>query len=898
VAKFFPKLKDTAGKPKRKEERSSVGAKSGQKLRRRRKSKQTPAKTSAKAPWLKLPVQILLFLLPSRPYSRYILKLLGLGVGGGAIALGGGWLALENSLPKSAQEVLNYTRPQTLTIKASNGTIIKQVGNATREEVKIDKIPKPLLQAFIATEDRRFYQHQGVDYQGILRALFSNIQANDVVEGGSTITQQVARTVFFDQERNLWRKMREFRMAQKIESELKKEQILERYLNLIYLGQGAYGIADASWVYFSKPLDRLTLPEMAMLAALPASPTMFSPVTNPKAALQRRNLVLQLMRDSGYITASEAENAKQQPLTLNSSPPKRLSQQAPYFTQYIQQQLPQYVSAEVLKTGGLTVETTLNPKWQAQGESAVNKIIEERGKQDNFSQAALVAINPRNGRIEAMVGGKNFGDNQFNRVTQAQRQPGSTFKTFVYTTAIAAGYSPYRSYLDEPLKVGKYEPKNFNETHLGWISMRDALTDSVNVVALKVMLDVGWEPTISTARKMGIQSELRNIYSLALGGSEVNLLELTSAYGTLANQGTHIKPHAIRRIIDQKGQVIYEEKLNSEVAVDKETSAIVTWMLQAVVDEGTGREAKLSDRQVAGKTGTSDEARDLLFVGYIPQLVTGVWLGNDDNKPTQGASSTAAQTWREFMEPVAKEIPAEDFPKRPEKLEGRQASIKVQPINPKNDPVVEEETQTASATEKETPKPAETPAAEKETPKPAETPAAEKETPTEAQAATALANIPKRTRRRVAPSTDEQTNTDEGNETRRSRRRRARNSDEKTETKDRENQTETRRSRRRRARNSDEKTETKDRENQTETRRSRRRARVKTAEPPTTEKPATRRKVRSSRRSSAEAPAINEPKRSTRNRATRTQAPEPNRSRSRTYHDSRGEGGSSRSDKE
>ncbi|PSB03533.1 penicillin-binding protein [Merismopedia glauca CCAP 1448/3] len=816
-----------------------------------------------------------------------MLKLLGLSVGTGAIALGAGWLALENSLPKSAKEVLNYTRPQTLTIKAANGTIIKQIGDATREEIKIDQVPKPLLQAFIATEDRRFYQHEGVDYQGILRAVLSNLQAKDVVEGGSTITQQVARMVFFDQERNIWRKLREFRMAQKIEGELKKEQILERYLNLVYLGQGAYGIADAAWVYFSKPIDRLTLPEMAMLAALPASPSQFSPVDRPKSALQRRNLVLARMQESGYITASEAENAKKQPILVNSSRPKRLEQQAPYFTQFIQQELPQYVSPEVLKVGGLTVETTLNPKWQSQAETAVNNIIQERGKEDNFSQAALVAINPRNGQIEAMVGGKNFGDNQFNRVTQAQRQPGSTFKMFVYTTAIAAGYSPYRSYLDAPVKVDEYQPKNFSEGYSGWISMRDALVDSVNVIALKVLLDVGWNPTIETAKKMGIESDLKPTYSLALGGSEVNLLELTSAYGTLANKGVHVKPHAIRRIIDQKGQVIYQDKISSQKAIDEDTSAIMTWMLRAVVNEGTGQKARLGDRQVAGKTGTSDEARDLLFVGYIPQLVTGVWLGNDDNKPTWGASSSAAETWHKFMEPVVKEIPPEDFPKRPEKLEGREALIEVEPIKPKAVETPQDEPKTASDNEEDTPKPVE--------------------------ANTAQSERPRRTRRRVVRSTEE-TN-DNQTETRRSRRRRVRTPEETTE-KTSGDRTETKRSRRRRVRTQEETTnnppenrksrrkKTEKAENNSdkpaETRRSRRKARVKTAEPPTTEKPPTKRRVRSSRKSTSTSP-VTERKTPTRSR-TRTQqssSSEAKRStRTRTYHEPKGSAGSSRSDKE
>jgi penicillin-binding protein 1A len=631
---------------------------------------------------LKLPLRLLQPLAPKRPYWLYSLRVVGLGVGGGAIALGIGWWQLEKSLPDAANDVLTYTRPQTLTIKAADGSIIKQNGPATREQLKISQIPKPLMQAFIAIEDRRFYQHQGVDYQGIVRAIFSNLQAKDVVEGGSTITQQLARMVFFDQERSLWRKLREFRMAQRIEQEVQKEKILERYLNLVYLGEGAYGVSDAAWVYFSKKVDRLTLSEMAMLAGLPAAPHEFSPFVNREAALKRRNLVLQEMQKAGFITQDETQAAIRQPLILKRSQPKRLQQQAPYFTQYIDKELPKYVSPEVLQVGGLTVETTIDPKWQQQAEAAVDNTVKEKSQDDRFEQVALVAIDPRSGQIKVMVGGKDFSKNQFNRATQAQRQPGSTFKVFVYTTAIAAGFTPYRGYLDAPLKVDGYQPKNFSESYSGWLSMRDALVNSVNVVALKVMLDVGWQPTINIARKMGIESELKPNYSLALGGSEVNLLELTSAYGTLANKGMHVKAHGIRRIIDQRGKVIYEEKFAPARAVDEETSAIMTWLLQGVVKEGTGQAAELEDRPVAGKTGTSDEARDLLFVGYIPQLVTGVWLGNDNNDPTDGASSTAAYTWNQFMVQAVKDIPPEEFPKRPEKLEGRKPQLQAQPIKP------------------------------------------------------------------------------------------------------------------------------------------------------------------------------------------------------------------------
>ncbi len=605
------------------------------------------------------------------------------GISGGAIAFGLGWQALEETLPESTDDVLTYIRDETITVKAADGTILQQIGPATHDNLKIWEIPDKLKQAFISIEDQRFEKHSGLDYQGIVRAAFSNLLARDVVEGGSTITQQLARIVYFDQQQTLGRKLKEMRMAQKIEQDLEKDQILERYLNLVYLGSGAYGVADAAWVYFSKPVTELTLAEMATLAALPPAPSEYSPFINKEIAQERRNVVLRRMQKNGYITEGEADAAIATPLRTKRSQPKRLDRQASYFTEYIQQELPKYVPADVLGKKGLIVETTLNPQWQVAAEAAVEETIETYGKYQRFEQAALVAIDPRNGQIKAMVGGKEFLDQQFNRVTQAQRQPGSTFKTFVYTTAIAAGFSPYQSYQDAPFVVDGYEPKNYSENFRGWTSIRDALTHSVNIVAVKTLIKVGWDPVVEIAEKMGIESPLNKTYSLALGASEVNLLELTSAYGTLATQGIHVHPHGIRRILDRQGKVIYREQIQRERAIDEDTAAIMTWMLRNVVTSGTGGNAQLRDRAVAGKTGTSDESRDLWFIGYIPQLVTGVWLGNDDNKPTWGASSTAAIAWREFMEEAVDNMRAEDFPDRPNKLDGREGTIEAKPIEPK-----------------------------------------------------------------------------------------------------------------------------------------------------------------------------------------------------------------------
>jgi penicillin-binding protein 1A len=560
--------------------------------------------------------------------------------------------------------------------------VLQQQGEATREVLKIEQIPDNLKKAFIASEDRRFNEHNGVDPLGIARAVVNNLRSQDVVEGGSTITQQVARILFLKQEKTFWRKLKEVRLAQKIEQELTKNEILERYLNLVYLGSGAYGVGDAAWVYFSKSVDQLTLSEMATLAGLAPAPNVYAPDKNPKIAIERRNLVLQRMVDDEIITPAQKQAAIQELLTVNSSLPKRLQVTFPYFTSYIQQELPKYVPDDILVGGGLVVETTLNPTSQKAAETAVEKTLKNRGRWQNFKQAAMVAIDPRNGEIQAMVGGKDFGKNQFNRVTQAQRQPGSTFKGFVYATAIATGKSPYDSYLDAPLVVDGYEPKNSNKKFSGWLNLRDALTRSVNTIAVKLLIDTGFKPTIKLAHDMGIKSELQPNYSLALGSNEVNLLELTSAYGTFATKGNHTEVHGIRRILNRERDVIWSAKYEPKRVLDADSSAIMTWMLRNVVRNGTGGEAQLNDRQVAGKTGTSDESRDLWFIGYIPQLVTGVWLGNDNNSPTNGSSSSAAYAWNRFMQEAVKEIPVEKFPPRP-KLSDRKGTIKAEPIKPK-----------------------------------------------------------------------------------------------------------------------------------------------------------------------------------------------------------------------
>ncbi|MBW4469620.1 MAG: penicillin-binding protein 1A [Stenomitos rutilans HA7619-LM2] len=611
-------------------------------------------------------------------HRRYAFWLALVALGGGAALAWGAW-KIEQSLP-DVSDISNFSQNGTLTIKAADGTVLQQLGSATRQKLTIKQVPDRVIKAFIAAEDRRFYQHNGVDYQSIVRAFASNLLARELVEGGSTITQQVARIVYLTQDRTVGRKLQEAFLAQKIERTLSKDQVLEKYLNLVYLGSGAYGVADAAWVYFSKPIDRLTLSETAMIAGMPPAPSDYSPLVNLQVARQRRDIVLERMQEAGFITEAEVEQARAQTLTLKPSSPKKLYSDTPYFTSYVQQQLPKLITKEQLEAGGLTVETSLNSTWQKAAEKAVKDAVKNIGPAEGFKQAALVALDPRNGEIRAMVGGTDFITSQFNRVTQAQRQPGSSFKPILYTTAIATGISPYASYLDAPLTVDGYQPQNYSRKYSGWLTLRDAITNSVNLVSVRLLIDVGFDPVIKLGHDLGIQSELLPTYSLALGTSEVNLLELTSAYATLAAKGSHTETHGIRRVLNRKGEVIYTAKPKPKQVVDKDSVAIVTWMMQNVVNSGTGQAAQIG-RPVAGKTGTSENARDLWFIGFVPQMAAGVWLGNDDNTPTWSYSSTAAEVWHNFMTTVVKGMTVEKFAELP-KLDDRKGTIKAKPVRP------------------------------------------------------------------------------------------------------------------------------------------------------------------------------------------------------------------------
>ena len=568
---------------------------------------------------------------------------------------------LDAMLP-DASRISRYRRPGTLTILAADGQVLQKLGPVSRDKLSSGSIPPLVEQAFIAAEDRRFYQHAGIDPYGIARALVRNVSSGSVREGASTITQQLARTVFLSQDRTLMRKLKEAALAGKLERQLSKGQILAEYLNLVYLGSSAYGVADAAWIYFSKTPAQLTLPEAALIAGLPPAPSIYSPLVNPDLALQRRSLVLQRMREVGSITAEEEQEADAAPLGLQPAEPKYWMSRAPYFTSWVQQELAQVLSSEQLEVGGLTVRSSLNLAWQEEGQATIRTYA--RGAMEG----ALVSLEPGTGRVRAMVGGKNFQQTQFNRATQALRSPGSTFKLFVYLTALKEGMLPERKVLDKKRCFGSYCPKNFGNRYLGKVTMVRALQNSVNVVAVSLLQELGFDKVIATARSLGIDRELGRFYPLALGAEEQTVLDMTAAYAAVNNRGVFVTPTPFEDILGPNGELLWSRRVDAPSgrrAVNSDYADAMTWMLEQAVRGGTGGGAALPDRPVAGKTGTSEGGRDLWFIGSIPQLTTGIWLGYDDDRKTKSTSVVATYAWKRFMTAITPGMPVQKFPPKP-----------------------------------------------------------------------------------------------------------------------------------------------------------------------------------------------------------------------------------------
>ena len=570
---------------------------------------------------------------------------------------------VDATLP-DARGIASFNRPGTITLLSTNGKVIQKLGPATREKVKPGAMPPTVAEAFIAAEDRRFYQHDGVDGWGIARAIVTNVRQGAVREGASTITQQLARTVFLSQDRTITRKLKEAALAMKLERQLSKQQILEQYLNYVYLGSGAYGVADAAWIYFSKTPEQLTVPEAAMIAGLPPAPSFYSPLVNPDLAEERRSIVLDRMAQAGFISASEAERGRNSPLGLKPATPKYFNSSAPYFTTWIAQELPKFLTPEQLEVGGVKVRTSLNLDWQKKAQQVI------RANAPFDTEGAMVSIDPGNGLVRVMVGGKDFSKSQFNRTILALRSPGSTFKLFPYAAAIDRGMKPETKVFDAKRCWNGYCPKNFGNKYYGNISLADALKNSLNTVAVQLQDIVGFDAVIEVANNFNIGTDrpLGKYYPMAIGAYEQTILDMTAAYAGMANRGVFFTPSPFEEIRGPKNELLWSRRLSDnrgKRAIDSDVADTMNWMLQRVVTGGTGIAAKLDDRQVAGKTGTSENTRDLWFIGSIPQLTTGVWFGYDDDRATKSTSGEAAWAWKQFMLQIKDEIPVRNFPDKP-----------------------------------------------------------------------------------------------------------------------------------------------------------------------------------------------------------------------------------------
>lgn len=548
--------------------------------------------------------------------------------------------------------------------------------------VPLVRIPKQVQQAILDAEDAQFYQHGGISLKGMARAALRNLTAARLKEGGSTITQQLAKSLFLSPERTLARKVKEIQLAQEIERLYSKDKILEMYLNAIYFGGGAYGIEAAARTYFGKSAGQLSLAEAALLAGLPKAPSTYSPFNDAKRAKARRDYVLDRMEKEGHINAEQAKAAIRQPIALN--PLFHGRGMAPSFVDFIRKELEPRFGQVLLARGGLQIRTTLNLKMQQTATEALRRGLaeiertqaaqrKETAPEAPVLEGALVAIDPATGEIRAMVGGRDYARSQWNRAVQARRQPGSAFKPFVYAAAFDRGFTPASLLEDYPVsysipqngRMVEWRPENFDRQFRGQVTLRRALEESINVPTVRLLDAVGVDPVIFLAHRMGVASELRREYGLALGVSEVSLLELTSAYGVFANRGIRVPPRGVRKVAAPNGDVLEISEEPGERILREEVAFLVTSLLQGAVERGTAKRAKIPGYNLAAKTGTSQDAADVWLVGYTARLVAGLWIGFDQLRSLgshESAGRLGAPVWADFMQRVLPEVPAETIP--------------------------------------------------------------------------------------------------------------------------------------------------------------------------------------------------------------------------------------------
>jgi penicillin-binding protein 1A len=562
----------------------------------------------------------------------------------GAIALGGVVLYYGARLPPTSEWAVPK-RPPNIRIVATDGTLVGNRGDTGGEAVKLSDLPPYLPKAVVAIEDRRFYSHFGIDPYGLGRALFVNVLHAGRAQGASTLTQQLAKNLFLTPDRTFGRKIQELLLALWLEHTYSKDQIIELYLNRVYMGAGAYGVDAAARRYFGKSARDLNLMEAAMLAALLKSPTHYAPSRNPEASRQRAELVLAAMVETGAITDKDRQAALALPRIIFTTPN---SGSENYVADWVMEQLPSYIGAV---DSDVTVETTIDPNMQLMAEAALQGGVAQFGPKHDISQGALVSMDPT-GAVKALVGGIAYDKSQYNRATTARRQPGSSFKPFTYLTAMEAGLTPETIRVDEPVSFHGWAPKNFEKDYRGPVTLKEALANSINTIAAKLAVEVGPRKVAATAERLGITSPLQTNATIALGTSEVTPLELTGAYVPFSNGGFGVVPHVIERIKGANGKILYQHKGNGPGRVIDPTSlAEMDDMLAETLISGSAKKAALPGWPTGGKTGTSQDFRDAWFLGFTGVYTTGVWLGNDDGSPMKQATggAFASQIWKRFM---------------------------------------------------------------------------------------------------------------------------------------------------------------------------------------------------------------------------------------------------------
>ena len=542
-----------------------------------------------------------------------------------------------------------------VTMLDRDGNIFAWRGEQYGGELAVTEVSPHLVHAVIAAEDKRYYSHPGIDPIGIARAMYTNLRAGRVVQGGSTLTQQVAKNVFLSAERNIERKLKELPMALALELKYSKQQILSIYLNRVYLGAGTYGFEAASQRYFGKSARVVSPAEAAMLAGMLRAPSRYAPTNDLGRSQGRASVIVRLMEEQGFLTQTQVIQALASPARLSRAAAARAGG---YFADWIMETAPAYLAKDT--TEDVTIATTFDPTLQRAVEEALATVFETKVKPGSIAQAAIVVMTPE-GEVRAMVGGHDTGVGLFNRATHAKRQTGSAFKAVVYAAAMEAGMSPMDIIIDEPLRIGNWSPENYDNTYRGAITLTEALAKSINTVAVRVSERAGQDRVRSLAKAMGITTPLAPGPAIALGTSETTLVDMTGVFATIANRGRAASPRGIReiRLRGDDTALLRETGGPGDQVLSERSAGLLTYMLRQVIEGGTGRRARLADRDAAGKTGTTQEARDAWFIGFTADYVVGVWMGNDDNSPLTGVTGGGlpAEIWRETTARIHQGVP-------------------------------------------------------------------------------------------------------------------------------------------------------------------------------------------------------------------------------------------------